>query len=228
MKLNELKVLIKEELKRILKENQPATAPSKPAEKPGVKEPPAKSPGKPKPRRPFEPKPGANPNPKAQGKMNENEKKIVDDIVKRFRDKSKNNVDERKEMSPIQIQRLKKISNRLNKNNTSDSLSGSDMANFTNSLKDKYNPIKKSDMPLDKYLASKSKKETNEMLTLGNLKPSDKKAKPAYTDAEIKAMSVDQAKAALKKGFWDVPHNAGIGAKLKKKIKDAEEAKNKK
>jgi polyhydroxyalkanoate synthesis regulator phasin len=158
MKLNELKALIKEELKKVLNENQPATAPSKPVKKPGVKEPPAKSPGKPKPSRPFKPKPGADPNPKAQGKMNENEKKIVDDIVKRFRDKSKNNVDERKEMSPIQIQRLKKISNRLNKNNTPDSLSGSDMANFTNSLKDKYNPIKKSDMPLDKYLASKSKK----------------------------------------------------------------------
>lgn len=158
MKLNELKALIKKELKKVLNENQPATAPSKPVKNPGVKEPPAKSPGKPKPSRPFKPKPGANPNPKAQGKMNENEKKIVDDIVKRFRDKSKNNVDERKEMSPIQIQRLKKISNRLNQNNTPDSLSGSDMANFTNSLKDKYNPIKKSDMPLDKYLASKSKK----------------------------------------------------------------------
>ena len=89
MKLNELKALIKEELKRVLNENKPATAPSKPAEKPGVKEPPAKSPGKPKPSRPFKPKPGANPNPKAKGNMNENEKKIVDDIVKRFRSKKK-------------------------------------------------------------------------------------------------------------------------------------------
>jgi len=70
------------------------------------------------------------------------------------------------------------------------------------------------------------KKIANEMLTLGNLKPSNKKAKPAYTDAEIKAMSVDQAKAALKKDIWDVPHNSGIAAKLKKKIADAEKIKN--
>lgn len=90
MKLHELKALIKEELKRVLNENKPATAPSKPAEKPGVKEPPAKSPGKPKPSRKFEPKPGADPKPKMESKrMNENEKKIVDDIVKRFISKKK-------------------------------------------------------------------------------------------------------------------------------------------
>ena len=90
MKLNELKALIKEELKKALNENKPATAPSKPAEKPGVKEPPAKSPGKPKPSRKFEPKPGADPKPKMESKrMNENEKKIVDDIVKRFISKKK-------------------------------------------------------------------------------------------------------------------------------------------
>lgn len=90
MKLNDLKALIKEELKRVLNENKPTTAPSEPAEKPGVKEPPVKSPGKPKPSGPFKPKPGANPKPKMKSKqMNENEKKIVDDIVKRFRSKKK-------------------------------------------------------------------------------------------------------------------------------------------
>ena len=89
MNKNILRHLIKEELKRALNENKPATAPSKPAEKPGVKEPPAKSPGKPKPSRTFKPRPGADPNPKAKGNMNENEKKIVDDIVKRFRSKKK-------------------------------------------------------------------------------------------------------------------------------------------
>jgi hypothetical protein len=73
----------------------------------------------------------------------------------------------------------------------------------------------------------KSKKGMDEMLSLGNLKSSDKKATPRYTDAEIDAMSVKQAADAFKK-MWDVPHNTDVIAKLKKKLKDAEKAKNKK
>ena len=63
-----------------------APAPSKPTEKPG----PAVAPGKPgekqKPRRTFEPKPGAKPAPKAT--MSEAE--MLDKIVKRFRSAKKN------------------------------------------------------------------------------------------------------------------------------------------
>ena len=73
----------------------------------------------------------------------------------------------------------------------------------------------------------KSKKGMDEMLSLGNLKPSDKKATPRYTDAEIDAMSVKQAADAYK-NMWDVPHNDNAIAKLKKKLRDAENAKNKK
>jgi hypothetical protein len=73
----------------------------------------------------------------------------------------------------------------------------------------------------------KSKKGMDEMLTLGNLKPSDKKATPRYTDAEIDAMSVKQAADAFN-SMWTVPHNADVLAKLKKKLRDAENAKNKK
>jgi hypothetical protein len=73
----------------------------------------------------------------------------------------------------------------------------------------------------------KSKKGMDEMLTLGNLKPSDKKATPRYTDAEIDAMSVKQAADAFN-SMWAVPHNADVLAKLKKKLRDAENAKNKK
>jgi hypothetical protein len=145
MKINELKAFIKEELKKALKSNQPATAPNKPTEKPG----PAVAPGKPgidkpKPRRPLG-NPDVKPAPKAM-----NEEEMLDKIVARFKSKK---VDE--ELSPIQIQKLKKISTRLNKKDTPSNLSGSDEANFTKSLKKQYNPIKKDDMPLDKYLASK-------------------------------------------------------------------------
>ena len=73
----------------------------------------------------------------------------------------------------------------------------------------------------------KSKKGMDEMLSLGNLKPSDKKTTPRYTDAEIDAMSVKQAADAFN-SMWAVPHNADVLAKLKKKLKDAEKAKNKK
>jgi hypothetical protein len=81
---------------------------------------------------------------------------------------------------------------------------------------------------LNKIVARfKSKKGMDEMLSLGNLKPSDKKATPEYTDAEIDAMSVKQAADAFN-NMWDVPHNADVLVKLKKKLRDAEKAKNKK
>jgi hypothetical protein len=73
----------------------------------------------------------------------------------------------------------------------------------------------------------KSKKGMDEMLSLGNLKPSDKKTTPRYTDAEINAMSVKQA-ADTFNSMWAVPHNADVLSKLKKKLRDAENAKNKK
>jgi hypothetical protein len=85
MKIQELKKLIQEELKKVLKENQPAVAP-----KPGTKEPGTKEPGtKEKPKTPFQPKPGVKPRPKQQGKMNENEQEIVKKIVGRFRQEKK-------------------------------------------------------------------------------------------------------------------------------------------
>jgi hypothetical protein len=75
MKLRELKNMIREAVRKV-KENKPATAPTKPGtiKKPGT--------GKPV----FVPKPGANPRPKQRtGEMNENEQEIVKNIVGRFR-----------------------------------------------------------------------------------------------------------------------------------------------
>lgn len=86
MKLQELKNLIQEELKKALKENQPATAPSPGTKEPGVKEKPGTTK---KPKTPFQPKPGVKPRPKQQGKMNENEQEIVKKIVGRFRQEKK-------------------------------------------------------------------------------------------------------------------------------------------
>ena len=94
------KQAIVEVLKRIMKkaivENAPA--PSKPEEKPGPgtkEEPgPAVAPGrpstdKPKPRRPFEPKPGVKTTPiKNRATMKEAE--MLDKIVKRYRTAKKN------------------------------------------------------------------------------------------------------------------------------------------
>jgi len=83
MKLRELKAIIREAVRKSLNENQPA--PAKPKTAPGTQ--PGTKPGQPKPaqpRRPFQPRPGVNPKPKA---MTEGEKEIVDKIVQRMRSK---------------------------------------------------------------------------------------------------------------------------------------------
>jgi hypothetical protein len=83
MKLKELKAMIREAVRKSLNENQPA--PAKPKTAPSTQ--PSTKPGQPKPaqpRRTFDPKPGANPKPKA---MTEGEKEIVDKIVQRMRSK---------------------------------------------------------------------------------------------------------------------------------------------
>ena len=76
MKRNELQSLIRETIAKILEENQPATAPSKPDTKPTV------APGKPgtdkpKPRRPLG-NPDVKPKPKAEGKAEQIASKIAD------------------------------------------------------------------------------------------------------------------------------------------------------
>ena len=81
-KVNELKLFIKETIKKSLAENQPAPAPAKPER--GTEVHPGKPGEKQKPRRTFEPKPGAEPRPKA---LSETEKQIVDKIVQRMKDK---------------------------------------------------------------------------------------------------------------------------------------------
>lgn len=83
MKLNELKQLIRKAIKETLQENQPATAPSKPKEKPTVA-PGKPDTGKPKPRRPLG-NPEVKPAPKAKKTMNEEE--MLQRIVKRFKSK---------------------------------------------------------------------------------------------------------------------------------------------
>lgn len=79
MTYTELKQAIREAIEKVLAE-EPATAPSKPSEKPG----PAVAPGKPgekqKPRRPLG-NPEVKPKPKAEGL---NEEEMLDKIVKRF------------------------------------------------------------------------------------------------------------------------------------------------
>lgn len=82
MKINELKAAIREAIDKILDENKPAVAPSKPEEKPG----PAVAPGKPstdkpKPRRPLG-NPEVKPAPKAM-----NEEEMLQKIVARFKAK---------------------------------------------------------------------------------------------------------------------------------------------
>ena len=78
MKIQELKKLIQEELKKALGENQPAIAPKPGTKEPGVKEKPDTTK---KPKGPFQPKPGGKP----KRKMEENEQEIVKKIVGRFR-----------------------------------------------------------------------------------------------------------------------------------------------
>jgi hypothetical protein len=82
MKLRELKSFIREAVRKSLAENQPATAPSKPATQPTIH--PGK-PGtdKPKPRRPLG-NPDVKPKPKA---ITENEQDIVNKIVQRMKSK---------------------------------------------------------------------------------------------------------------------------------------------
>ena len=82
MKLDELKKIIKEELKSILEANAPE-------KKPGTKEaPPKEKPGTTPKRRGFDkPEPGVNPKPKAS--LKENEKNILDKITARFKNSQK-------------------------------------------------------------------------------------------------------------------------------------------
>ena len=74
--------VILEFIKKVVAENAPATAPSKPKEKPDVAEPPVKAPGKPKPRRPL-----GNPDVKPAPKATMNEDEMLKKIVKRFKSK---------------------------------------------------------------------------------------------------------------------------------------------
>lgn len=81
MNLPKLKYLIRETIRQV-KENGPAVAPSKP--KPGTK--PGTKPEKPTKRRPLTPpKTAPQTSPKAEGKVNENERDILNKIVKRFK-----------------------------------------------------------------------------------------------------------------------------------------------
>jgi hypothetical protein len=78
----ELKQAIREAIEKVLAEG-PATAPSKPSEKPGPAVAPGKPGEKPKPRRPLG-NPEVKPKPKAEGL---NEEEMLDRIVKRFQSK---------------------------------------------------------------------------------------------------------------------------------------------
>ena len=82
MNKNKLQEIIREVIEKVLAEG-PATAPSKPSEKPG----PAVAPGKPgekqKPRRPLG-NPEVKPKPKAEGL---NEEEMLKKIVARFKSK---------------------------------------------------------------------------------------------------------------------------------------------
>jgi len=82
-----------ETIRRVIKETleeAAAPAPSKPQEKPGVKEPPVKSPGKKEPRRPLG-NPNVKPEPKAGvKKATMTEAEMLAKIVKRFKAAKKN------------------------------------------------------------------------------------------------------------------------------------------
>ena len=75
---------LRETIRRIIKQelNEAETAPSKPATKPGVKEPPTKAPEKPGKRRPL-----GNPNVKPQPKASMKEAEMLKQVIKRFRSK---------------------------------------------------------------------------------------------------------------------------------------------
>lgn len=73
--------VLKEVLKRLVKENQPATAPSKPDTKPTT------APGKPGTDRPKPRRPLGNPDVKPKPKAVMSEEEVVDKIVKRFKSK---------------------------------------------------------------------------------------------------------------------------------------------
>jgi len=84
MTKQQLREAIRKIIKQELSENQPS-APSKPATKPDVAEPPVKSPGKPKPRRPLG-NPEVKPGPKAlNATMKEAE--MLKQVIKRFKSK---------------------------------------------------------------------------------------------------------------------------------------------
>jgi hypothetical protein len=73
--------VLKEVLKRLVKENQPAPAPSKPDTKPTT------APGKPGTDRPKPRRPLGNPDVKPKPKAVMSEEEVVDKIVKRFKSK---------------------------------------------------------------------------------------------------------------------------------------------
>ncbi len=79
MKKNQLKQIIKEEIKAILSENQPMIAPTKP----GTKEK-EETETKPPKRRSLTP-PEESPNTRPKALMKEEEKELVDKIAKRFK-----------------------------------------------------------------------------------------------------------------------------------------------
>lgn len=81
MKINELRKAIRETIKKVLSENQPATAPSKPKTEPTVA-PGKPGTGKPKPRRPL-----GNPEVKPKPKATMNEEEMLKKIVARFKSK---------------------------------------------------------------------------------------------------------------------------------------------
>ena len=83
MNKNKLQEVIREVIEKVLSEG-PATAPTKPSEKPGPAVAPGKpGTGKPKPRRPLG-NPEVKPNPKAEGL---NEEEMLKKIVARFKSK---------------------------------------------------------------------------------------------------------------------------------------------
>jgi len=148
-------------IERVLSENQPATKP-KPAENPDKEV--ETKPGSPntdepgRKRRDLRPDKDKNPIPKhtpaKATKLKEDE--MLQKIVDRFKSKK---VEEDKNISPIQAQKIKKLSTSLSKEIPYSSLAASDLTNFNKSLKKPYSPIKKDDMSLDKYLDSKNKKK---------------------------------------------------------------------
>jgi hypothetical protein len=82
MKRSQLIEALRTLIRKELNENQPA--PSKPQTSPTIK--PGKPGEKPGPRRPLI-KPNIKPKPKAKKEMNENEKDVMNKIVKRFKSK---------------------------------------------------------------------------------------------------------------------------------------------